>query len=62
MTRLLQKIARVDADCAKCGKLIAPKDKYYTQEARFLQSLHDKPKKYCATCYAQYGDNVIYQK
>lgn len=56
---LKQKKARKDHTCDKCGGIIQAKSIYYSEDSgdRFLQSLHAK--KYCSSCYEQYGNQLL---
>lgn len=51
--------ARTHHVCHKCGKEILRGETYYREHIadRFLHSLHAK--KYCASCYQEYGESLL---
>ena len=56
---LKQVKARTDHSCSLCGRGITKGQIYYREHVAdaFLHSL--RARKFCATCYAEYGDNLL---
>jgi hypothetical protein len=54
--------ARTPHVCTKCDGNIPPGEYYYKEhiDDKFLQSLHAK--KYCTSCYEQYGESLLSAK